>query len=269
MNVAVCIAPVTNPESVAFDVESESIQGGAVLGNPLDWVALAGAEQFLRHADTGDLIAVSVGGTDAEQVLEEALIRGADRAVRIAVTGEADDPARIAQALAEGVANLTCDLVLCGARSLDYGSETVGIALAARLDRPGVSRVVELEPLGADRVRATWKVDGGQREIYTVPLPAVISVEDELAEPEYVPVMSQKYRDGLNKVVEVVHVDLGADPRKLELLYVQAKPRTKHTAAPTSYIGAVDADVGAPSAMLEYSEPTAAARFLDQLNQWV
>lgn len=267
MNVAVCIAPVTDPESVAFDIETETVKRGTIHGNPLDWVALAGAEAFLRAAGSGDLIALSVGNAEAELVLEEALVRGADRAVRIAVAGGADQPFGIALALAQAITALDCDLVLCGARSLDFGGEIVGAALATALGRPSVSRTVELHAIGPGRLRVAWKVEGGQREIYSLPLPAVISVEDELAEPGYVPVMGRQYRAGLNRSVEVIQVKTGTSENAVAQTYVQAKPRTKHAAAPTSYIGAVSADANASSAVLEFTDANA-AQFLDQIEQW-
>ena len=270
MNVAVCIAPVTDPASVTFDIETERIRGGTIQGNPLDWTALAGAEAYLHGASAGDLIAVSVGGPDADAVLQEALIHGADRAVRIATLEGTSNPFGIARALARAIAALDCDLVLCGARSADFGSETVGAALAEELGCPSVSRTVELEPTGPDRLRVACKVEGGRREIYSLPLPAVVSVEEELADPGYVPILSRQYRAGLNKTVEVIEVDATADrrpPENIESAFVQAKPRTKHVAAPTSYIVAVGADARNASAILEFNDKTA-VRFLEQLGQW-
>jgi electron transfer flavoprotein beta subunit len=270
MNVAVCIAPVTDPASVTYNIETERIRGGAIQGNPLDWTALAGAEAYLRETGAGDLIAVSVGGKDADTVLHEALVRGADRAVRVATLGDTNNPFGIARALAQAVAALDCDLVLCGARSADFGSEIVGTALARELERPSVSRAVEMEPAGPGRLRVACKVEGGQREIYSLPLPAVVSVEEELAEPRYVPIMSRRYRAGLNKTVEVIESDVAADrrmPENTESTFVQAKPRTKHLAAPTSYIGAVSADQGETLAVLDFDDKTA-AQFLEQLGEW-
>jgi electron transfer flavoprotein beta subunit len=272
MNVAVCIAPVTDPASVTFDIETERIRGGAIQGNPLDWTALAGGLAYLRTAEhegvgPGDLIAVSVGGPDADAVLQGALVRGADRAVRVATFGDTDDPTAIARALARVIGDLDCDLVLCGARSADFGSEIVGTALARELARPSVSRTVEMEPAGPDRLRVAWKVEGGRREIYVLPLPAVVSVEEELADPSYVPILSRQYRAGLNKTVEVIEADTPPDKNAFVHTFVQAKPRTKHIAAPTSYIGAVSADPSNPSAILEFTEENA-TRFLKQLGQW-
>ncbi|NQV21658.1 MAG: hypothetical protein HQ511_09600 [Rhodospirillales bacterium] len=279
MNVAVCIAPVAEAGSVTYDLETDTLRQGDIQGNPLDWTALAGAEAYLRTAGSGDLIAVSVGGPDVESILQDALIRGADRAVRVATSGNTNNSTDIAWALAQAITALDCGLVLCGARSADFGSEIVGTAVAVELDRPSVSRAVELEPTGPDRLRVAWKVEGGKREIYTLPLPAVVSVEDELAEPGYIPVMSRQYRTGLNKSVEVIEVNITADrPPTANIespfvptfvhTFVQAKPRTKHAAAPVSYIGAVSADQSNSSAVLEFSEASA-TQFLTQLDQWI
>jgi len=272
MKIAVCIAPITDPGSVSYDLEQERLGSGEITANPLDWVALAWGEAFLRAAGGGELIAVSVGADEAGSVLRAALIRGAHRAIHISSTAPDLGPRGIAAALAPVIKRLECDVVLCGARCADFESEFIGNALAYELDYPSVSRIVKLEQNGAGRLHAEWKVEGGRRELYSLPLPAVVAVEAELATAAYVPIMSRGYRAGLNKPIELIDTDSGhsASVGQLsDVTFVAAKPRTKRGLAPTSYLGEFAAsEQGDPAAMLEFNDDNS-VEFLTQLRERV
>jgi electron transfer flavoprotein beta subunit len=271
MNVAVCIAPIIDPASVSYDLDKECLAGGVVCANPLDWVALAYGEAYLSERGGGDLVALSVGDRAADQSLRGALTRGADRAIRIATAGTEPGPKNTARLLARAIESLDCELILCGARSADYASEFVATALAVELDLPSISRVVEMAAGDPGRLRAAWKMEGGRRELYSLPLPAVVAVEAELATPAYVPVMSRRYRAGLSKTIEVIGTDGGvadALDSAVEKSFVQAKPRTKRGVAPSSYIGAVGpGERGDATTTLDFTDENA-DRFVAQITQW-
>jgi electron transfer flavoprotein beta subunit len=132
---------------------------------------LAGPESFVT--------VVSAGPESVEVGLREAMAAGATRAVRVdAPAGLAS--AAVAHALAPVAAGSTW--VLCGDASADRGTGSVPAFLAAELGAAqalGLVRVDETAAGGA--LSVTRRLDGGRREVLSVPSPAVLSVEGSVA----------------------------------------------------------------------------------------
>ena len=153
--------------------------------NEWDEFALeAGLE--LRDARDGEVVALSVGGEEADAALVACLARGADRAIRIdAELDPLHDPLRIARLLAEVLTHEQPDLVLCGVQSSDGRSGATGPALAGLLDVPvvGVVKSVELE--GESSAKVARELEGGALEYVSVPLPAVLTVQTGTNRPRY------------------------------------------------------------------------------------
>lgn len=135
-------------------------------------------EVALRVAEDlgGHCLAVTVGGPAVEEMLREALAAGADDVLR--VDGPAGDGAATAASLRAGLAagSLAPELVVCGDRSTERGTGSTPAYLAAEL---GAAQALGLTELTADGggLRAVRRLDGGRRELLSLPLPAVCSVE--------------------------------------------------------------------------------------------
>jgi electron transfer flavoprotein alpha/beta subunit len=166
------------------------------LGNPRTQSAIG---------NTGCTIKVlTLGPKDAEGVLRAALAIGADSALRLwnAYAGEWG-PFTVAAALAGYLNSETFlpDLVICGDSSSDWSSGIVGPALAAQLDLPQVTSVMQLTLLEAGvilseakdlaaaplkmTVQLTRKLERGYRELLEAELPLLITVTGDLNEPRY------------------------------------------------------------------------------------
>jgi electron transfer flavoprotein beta subunit len=154
--------------------------------NPLDFSALEEALQ-VRTAEGGDVTALSVGPQPAEATLKKALMMGVDRIVRLwdeRLRG--CDSFGMALVLAKAAQAIGFDLLMCGARSADTGSELVAAAIAEHLGLPLIARAIALRiDRATGRVIADKKLERGAGETYAARLPAVLAIERGPTEPRY------------------------------------------------------------------------------------
>lgn len=234
------------------------------------------------------VLAVTVGPVEAESVLRQALASGASAAIRVdtgpAQPGEAGLPsepglssepgpssATVAASLA---AALPADLAVavCGNWSLDRGSGSVPAFLAAQRGAAQALGLISLS-FGSDGegLRAERRLDGGRRELLSIPLPAVVSVEGGSARLRRAP---------LAAVLEARSAPLTVvgGPRQVAtdgLRRAPYRPRARVRPAPRApaardrileLTGALSDPT--PPQRLVLEPPEAAARLLDQLRAW-
>jgi electron transfer flavoprotein beta subunit len=142
----------------------------------------------LVEANGGEAVVLTLGPPEAEEQLRDAMAIGADRAIHL-VTGEEEwDPQATATALVEAIredeaANGPFDLVVLGNEAADTGGFQVGIRVAHALGRPIATG---LKGLTVDGASVRCEQDGGSaRDVYVLPLPAVVSVKEGLNLPRY------------------------------------------------------------------------------------
>src|SRR5262249_6137998 len=122
---------------------------------------------------------------DASKELRKALAMGADEAVHVVEDKEFRDPFSTAECLAAVLRDLKADLVLCGWKSIDEDSSTVGGLLAEKLRFSYASFVVKLDAAaGASTVNGHREVEGAT-EVVEAPLPCVVTAQKGLAEPRF------------------------------------------------------------------------------------
>src|SRR5215208_2592446 len=91
----------------------------------------------LREKHGGEVVVCSAGPARVQQVIREALARGADRALHVDDEALAAADAFVtAEALAAAMQDEAFDLVLTGLQSDDQGHAQTGVVLAQRLDIP-------------------------------------------------------------------------------------------------------------------------------------
>ena len=113
---------------------------------------------------------------------------GIDRAIHLVSDGDEWDPQATASAILEAVradeaANGPFDLVFFGNEAADSGGYQVGIRVATALGRPVATGLKGVAIDGAT-VRCEQEVPGG-RDVYVLPLPAVVTVLEGLNLPRY------------------------------------------------------------------------------------
>src|ERR1700753_3943326 len=94
-------------------------------------------EEALRQKEKhgGEVVVVTAGPARAQQVLREALAKGADRAIHLEDDRFASlDAANVARALAAAVAGEAFDLIFTGLQTDDLGFAQTGVLMAEVLD---------------------------------------------------------------------------------------------------------------------------------------
>ncbi|GAH94698.1 unnamed protein product, partial [marine sediment metagenome] len=177
-----------------------------------DEYALEAAVQ-LKEKLGGTVTAVTVGPKEWDDVLRRALAMGADRAIRIdedVVTADSHVVARILEAL---LRNLPYALILFGAQSEDFGSGQLGVMVAEMLGIPHATLVVSLQ-VKEGEVRVSRELEGGVLELYSLKLPALLTVQTGINRPRYVSFASiKKAREKELKVMSLG--ELGLSPETL------------------------------------------------------
>jgi len=146
-----------------------------------------GCEEAIRlieqHGGTSTVLAL--GPPEAEEQLRDMMAIGIDRAVHLVTDGSEWDPQATAKAIVEAIQAEPepPDLLLFGNESADAGNYQVAIRVAHALNLPCVTGVKALSVDG-DRVRCEQEVDS-RRDVYELPLPAVVTVKEGINLPRY------------------------------------------------------------------------------------
>jgi electron transfer flavoprotein beta subunit len=130
-----------------------------------------------------EVVAISVGPTQAQETLRTALAMGADRAILVNAGDQDLEPLAVAKVLQAIIAEEAPDVVIVGKQAIDGDNNAVGQMLAALLDWPQATFASQVEIAGG-KAKVTREVDGGLQTL-EVDLPAVITVDLRLNEPRY------------------------------------------------------------------------------------
>jgi len=190
MNVLVCVKRV--PETggrVTLSADAREIDT-RYLGFTVSPHEECATEEAVRliEANGGSSTVLTLGPEAAGDQLRAAMAIGVDRAILLETDGQDWDPVSTAAAIvaaiqAESAAGVAYDLLLFGNEAADSGDFQVGIRVAYALGLPVVTGLKGLT-LADGRARCEQEVAGG-RDIYDVPLPAVVTVKEGLNLPRY------------------------------------------------------------------------------------
>ena len=187
MNILVCVkrVPLTGGRIVLTD--DERAISTRHLGHTISPHEECGVEEAVRlvEAHGGSSTVLTLGPSEAEEQLRDMMAIGADRAVHLVTDGQEWDPQATAAAIVAAikVQPEPFDLLLFGNESADAGNYQVAIRVAHALGLPCVTGVKALSVQGAT-VRCEQEVAGG-RDVYELPLPAVVTVKEGLNLPRY------------------------------------------------------------------------------------
>jgi electron transfer flavoprotein beta subunit len=120
-----------------------------------------------------------------QQVIREALARGADRALHVEDDSlGAADAFVIADALAGAMADEKFDLVLTGLQSDDQGHASTGVVLAERLGIPHSTIIMEVQVQDGG-LRIKRELEGGWFQWIAMPLPALLTIQSGINQLRY------------------------------------------------------------------------------------
>ena len=190
MNVLTCVKRVPMTGGRIVLTEDQQAIETRHLGFTISPHEECGVEEAVRlvEAHGGESVVLTLGPADAEEQLRDCMAIGADRAIHLVTDGDEWDPQATADAIldaiaSEGAAGVEYDLILFGNESADSGNYQVGIRVAHALGRPVVTGLKGIHVEGG-RVRCEREAAGG-RDVYQVPLPAVLTVLEGLNLPRY------------------------------------------------------------------------------------
>jgi len=189
LNVVVCLKQIPNPD-LQFQISPD---GKDIRRDALNY-KLNGADEYaleeavrIKEKQGGRVVALTLGPKRTEQMLREALAKGADEAVRIAYDDpSAFDVGKNARLLAAAIRTLPHDLVLTGVQSDDYVNSATGGLLAGLLGLPHAS-VVTRVVVRERQLEATCELEGGLQRVYALPLPALLTIQFGANTPRYAP----------------------------------------------------------------------------------
>jgi electron transfer flavoprotein beta subunit len=151
-----------------------------------------GVEEAVRlvEAHGGSVTVLTLGPPEAEEQVRDMLAVGADRGVLLVNDGDEEwDPQGTASAIVAAIeadrasSGEEFDLIVFGNESADAGGYQVGIRVAHALGRPIATGLKGLS-VEDGQARCEQEVPGA-RDVYLVPLPAVVSVLEGINLPRY------------------------------------------------------------------------------------
>ena len=189
-NVLVCIKRVPDTAgSVALTADEQAVDASR-LGHTIsthEECAIELAVQIAQATD-GTASVLTLGSDDAVEQLRDALALGCSDATLIEADGVAYGPADVAAAIADVIGaraadGTTYDLVLVGNDAADTGDFQVGVRLAYALERPVLTGISTIEI--TDDTAVAHGAGPTGTEVFELPLPAVIAVQEGGVEPRY------------------------------------------------------------------------------------
>lgn len=179
---------------------------------------------LLKETQGATVIALALAGEGVDRLLQSAIARGADRAVKISHGAEGRLSSRAAApVIAATVRRLGVELVLTGVQTPEDLFGQLAPYLGATLDWPHVSAVGGMRPAG-DGIEVQQEYSGGVSATLRVGLPAVIGVQTASQPPRYV--SGSKLRQAMNEPIEVLGSDTMPAPETAEILALREPTRS-------------------------------------------
>jgi electron transfer flavoprotein beta subunit len=187
-------------------------------------------EEALRQKEKhgGEVVVITSGPARAQQVLREALAKGADRAIHL--EGDAFlrlDAFNTAKALAAAIKNENFDLIFTGLQSDDYGFAQTGVVLAEQLGWSHATIIMHIEKMDSG-IRVKRELEAGYFQFVEMPLPVVLTIQSGINKLRYATLIGIK--QAKNKPLRKVTLDevksgLGENLQKIEKLYIPQKTK--------------------------------------------
>jgi electron transfer flavoprotein beta subunit len=191
MNIIVCVKQVIDPEappsSFKIDAAGNSVVLPPDISPVLDPYSEYAVEAALRLKDAngGQVTALSLGANLLREVVKKPLSMGADELLLLEDDAFAGgDSWSTAYALAMAIKKIgVYDLILCGRQAADWDAGQVGLGIAEILGLSGITLASKIDI--SDGKVIVERVTGDGYEVIEAPLPALITVSNEIGQPRY------------------------------------------------------------------------------------
>jgi electron transfer flavoprotein beta subunit len=187
-------------------------------------------EEALRQREKhkGEVVVVTAGPARAQQVLREALAKGADRAIHLEDERFVGlDAYNVARAISTAIKDEQFDLIFTGLQSDDYGAAQTGVILAELLGWPHATIIMQIEKSDSG-IRVKRELEAGYFQFVDMPLPAVLTIQSGINKLRYATLIGIK--QAKNKPLRKVTFDevasaIGDNRQKIERLYIPQKTK--------------------------------------------
>lgn len=218
MKIIVCVKQVPDAKDVRLDPVTNTLarEGVASIMNPYDQHALEEAVRIKEQCG-GEVVVLTMGPPQAEDVLRQAISCGADNVVLVSDRSFAGaDTWATAYTLEQAIRKIgSFDLILCGKQAIDGDTAQVGPGLATRFSLPFLTCVQKIREITPRTVVAERMMDDGY-DVVEMRLPALLTVVKDINEPR-VPSLKGKMRAKSAKITTYNAQDLEADPASIGL----------------------------------------------------
>ena len=219
MHFVVCAKQIPDPETPpsAFRIDEAKNEvipapGISPVLSQFDGMAAEAALRIIETAgDDSKITVISLGQESAKNAIKQVLAMGADEGILLEDEAlQGGDSYTTAKTLVAAIEKLgDVDAVFCGRQAADWDMGQVGLGLAELLGWPSaiIAKDVQVEDghMHVQRVLA----DGF--ETVKLPLPAVVTVSNEIGDPRY-PKLKQIMQAAGKTVTRWSAEDLGLDP---------------------------------------------------------
>ena len=186
--------------------------------NPFDEIAVEEALRLKEKGIATEVIAISIGPTQVQETIRNALAMGADSGVFVEATNNLE-PLNIAKIISSIAKKENIHLLILGKQAIDDDMNATGQMIAALLGWPQATFASKID-ISNEKAIVSREVDGGIENI-EVSLPAVISTDLRLNEPRYasLPNIMKAKKKPINQI-QVDELNLKIEQR-LEILKVE------------------------------------------------
>jgi len=187
-------------------------------------------EEALRQKEkhSGEVVVITAGPARAQQVLREALAKGATRAIHLEGDGFVGlDAYNTARAIAAAVKDEQFDLIFTGLQSDDYGYAQTGVILAEILGWPHATIIMQIEK-NEGGIRVKRELEAGFFQFVDMPLPAVLTIQSGINKLRYATLIGIKQaKTKPMRKVTMAEVEAALSPnlQKIEKMYVPQKSK--------------------------------------------
>jgi electron transfer flavoprotein beta subunit len=220
MNMIVCIKQVIDPEappaSFKIDTSANKVVPPPGVSPVVDPYAEYAVEAALKIKDAkgGKITAISLGANQLRDIVKKPLAMGADELILLEDEAfDGGDSYSTAYALAMTIKKIgEFDIIFCGREASDWNAGQVGSGIAEILGLPIVTLVKKIDI--ADGKAKVERVTDDGYEVIEVPLPALVTVSNEIGEPRY-PTIKGIMAAKKKEAVVWKPGDIGVEPSKV------------------------------------------------------
>ena len=155
--------------------------------------------------NNSEVIAISMGPKNrSNQIMQEALAKGADSGIIIENDYKITDPLAFAKIFSEQIKDQKFDLIMCGLASYDLGSGQTNVLIGELLGMTTATFAIGTE-IGENYIKVKKELESGYSQWIKMSLPASISIQSGLNNPRYTSiknVMNAKNKKVIIKKVE-------------------------------------------------------------------